>query len=61
MVMRVVVPPAYQSSNPRVDICVNIFLVGGGVPVDSEAPVVTSSISKFDPPAQFLKVLIGVG
>jgi hypothetical protein len=26
--------------------------VGGDVPVDSEAPVVTSSISRFDPPAQ---------
>ena len=26
--------------------------MGGDVPVDSEAPVVTSSISKIDPPAQ---------
>jgi hypothetical protein len=26
--------------------------VGGDVPVDSEAPVVTSSISRLDPPAE---------
>ena len=28
--------------------------MGGDVPVDSEAPVVTSSISRPDPPAQYL-------
>ena len=27
--------------------------MGGDVPVDSEAPVVTSSISRLDPPAQY--------
>ena len=27
--------------------------MGGDVPVDSEAPVVTSSISRPDPPAQY--------
>ena len=45
--------------------------MGGDVPVDSEAPVVTSSISRLDPPAQALggahrgrvrvRAFIGVG
>jgi hypothetical protein len=57
VVRRAVVPPAHQSSNPRFDICVshkrrNILSVGGDVPVDSEAPMVTSSISRPDLPAQ---------
>jgi hypothetical protein len=52
-----VVSPAHQSSNLRFDICVshkrrNIHSVGGDVPVDSEAPVVTSSISRSNPLAQ---------
>ncbi len=39
-----------------------VLSVVGDVPVDSEAPVVTSSISPgFDLPAQSSKMLIGVG
>jgi hypothetical protein len=47
----------HQGSNPRFDICVshkrrNILSVRGDIPVDSEAHVVTLSISRPDPPAQ---------
>ncbi len=35
--------------------------VVGDVPVDSEASVVNSLISRMDVPAQFSKMLIGVG
>jgi hypothetical protein len=47
----VVVPRVHQSSNLRFDISVShkggiFFSVGGDVPVDGEAPVVTSSISR---------------
>ena len=53
MVRRVVVPPAHQSSNSGFETGVfYLGSVGGDVPVDSEAPVVTSSISRLDPPAQ---------
>ncbi len=38
-----------------------VFSVVGDVTVDSEAPVVISSISKMDLPAQFSKMLVGVG
>jgi hypothetical protein len=59
MVRRVVVPLAHQSSNPRFDTCMsrkrrNILSVGGEVSVDSEASVVTLSISRPDPSAQSL-------
>jgi hypothetical protein len=48
---------AHQSLNLKFDICVsykrwNIYSVGGDVPVDSEMPMVTSSISRFNPHAQ---------
>ena len=42
------VPPAHQSSNPRFDTGVSHL----GRIFDSEAPVVTSSISRLYPPAQ---------
>jgi hypothetical protein len=43
--------------------CVFSFVLSvvGDVSVDSEAPVMTSSISKMDLPVQSLKMLIGVG
>jgi hypothetical protein len=46
VVRRVVVPPVYQGLKR------NILSVGGDVPVDSEASVVTSSISRPDLLAQ---------
>ena len=50
---------ALQSSKPKVShYCVslsrNILPVGGDIPVDSEAHVVTSSISRSNPLAQYL-------
>ena len=43
-----------------IEICVHCS-VGGDVPVDSEAPVVTSSISRPDRRLCHSEVLIGVG
>ena len=72
LVRFLVVEPAHQGSSPRLDngacIFLNLFqdftgailLVVGDVPVDSEAPVVTSSISRICR-LSLLKVLIEVG
>ena len=60
-----VVEPTYPGSSSRLDTGAHIFLnlfqdltvlffsVVGDVSVDSEAPVVTSSISRFAGPTQF--------
>jgi len=61
-----VAEPAYPGSSPRhiwvhafsriySRINVAIFSVVGDVPVDSDAPVVTSSISRFVGPTQFFE------